>query len=59
MQKECPLCTTFMKLVTRPSVTRVPGTSQEVKSVTKEWVCPECDYFEEDESKGDANAPQE
>jgi hypothetical protein len=49
-----------MRLVKRESVSRLPGTSQEVKSVSKEWVCPECDYFEEDESRDDSdpNAPQ-
>lgn len=48
-----------MRLVKRESVSRVPGTSQEVKSVTKEWVCPECDYFEEEEGGDpDPNAPQ-
>ena len=61
MTKECPLCTTFMRLVKRESVSRLPGTSQEVKSVSKEWVCPECDYFEEEEGSGEAdpNAPRE
>jgi uncharacterized protein with PIN domain len=49
MQKECPLCGEFMRLVVRETVSRVPGTSQEVKSSEKEWVCPECDYFEEAE----------
>jgi acetone carboxylase gamma subunit len=48
--KECPMCAEFMKLETREVVTRVPGTSQEVKRVVREWVCPECDYFEEDDS---------
>ena len=47
------MCAEFMRLVTRESVSRVPGTAQEVKSVLKEWVCPECDYFEEEEGKGD------
>ena len=62
MTKECPLCTTFMRLVKRETVSRLPGTSQEVKSVSREWVCPECDYFEEDEGSGDdsdPNAPRE
>ena len=36
-----------MRSVTRETVTKVPGTSQEVRTVTKEWVCRECDYFEE------------
>ena len=30
--KECPMCGEFMRLVTRETVTRVPGTSQEVKT---------------------------
>ena len=36
-----------MRLVSRETVTRVPGTSQEVKTIAREWVCPECDYFED------------
>lgn len=47
MRKECPLCAEFMRLVARDVVARVPGTSQDVKTSVHEWVCPECDYFEE------------
>ena len=50
MVRECPMCGEFMKLVTRETVSRVPGTAQEVKTPVREWVCPECDYFEEDDS---------
>ena len=50
MAKECPMCTEFMRLVAREVVTRVPGTSQEVKTTVREWICPECDYFEEAEA---------
>jgi len=49
MGKECPMCSEFMRLVTRETVTRVPGTSQEVKTAVREWICPECDYFEDAE----------
>ena len=49
MTKECPMCGEFMRLVVREQVTRLPGTSQEVKTPLREWVCPECDYFEDDE----------
>lgn len=49
MAKECPMCGEFMRLVAREHVSRVPGTAQEVKTPIREWVCPECDYFEEDE----------
>jgi C4-type Zn-finger protein len=47
MQKECPLCGDHMQLHTRETVSRVPGTAQEVRTVVREWVCRECDYFEE------------
>ena len=47
MERECPMCGDQMRLVTRESVTRVPGSNQEIRTVTKEWVCRECDYFEE------------
>jgi C4-type Zn-finger protein len=55
MTKECPLCGEFMRLVERETVSRVPGTAQEVKTLVREWVCPECDYFEEEE--GPAEVP--
>ncbi|MGE3274747.1 MAG: hypothetical protein AB7O67_06525 [Vicinamibacterales bacterium] len=47
MVKECPLCAERMRLETRETIARVPGTSQEVRRVVREWVCGECDYFEE------------
>ena len=47
MERECPQCGERMRFVTRETVTRVPGTSQEVRRTTQEWVCRECDYFEE------------
>ena len=50
--KECPMCGEFMRQVTRENVSKVPGTSQVVKTQVREWVCPECDYFEEDDSRG-------
>jgi C4-type Zn-finger protein len=49
MIKECPMCGDRMRLETRETVTRVPGTSQETRTVVREWVCRECDYFEEAE----------
>jgi C4-type Zn-finger protein len=50
MQKECPLCGDRMQLQTRETVSRVPGSPQEVRTVVSEWVCRECDYFEEAEA---------
>lgn len=43
------MCGEFMRLRAREVVMRIPGTSQEVKRLEREWVCPECDYFEEEE----------
>ena len=34
----------------RDAVTRLPGSPQEVRTVVKEWVCRECDYFEDAEA---------
>ena len=44
------MCGEFMRLVTRESVSQVPGTAQQVKPESREWICPECDYFEDAES---------
>lgn len=50
-EKGCPLCGDQMRIVTRELISRVPGSSQEVRTVVREWVCRECDYFEDvDES---------
>jgi uncharacterized protein with PIN domain len=53
--RECPLCGESMRLVERQTIDRVPGTSQETVRSTWEWVCPECDNFEEAEEP----APEE
>jgi transposase len=45
--KECPMCGEFMRLVKRQHSAHVPGLPAPVKHVVREWVCPECDYFEE------------
>ena len=45
--KECPMCGELMRLVTRERADTIPGTRQTVKREAREWVCPECDYFEE------------
>ena len=42
------MCAEFMRLHVVEVITRIPGTSQEVKRVEREWRCPECDYFEEE-----------
>jgi len=53
MQKECPLCGERMRLEKRETISRVPGSSQEVRIAYWEWVCRECDYFEEAEDEAE------
>jgi len=50
--RECPMCAETMHLVTREMVDRVPGTSEQKTTKLIEWVCPECDYFEEADEEG-------
>ena len=45
--KECPLCGESMRLKENETVVHIPGRSEAIKRVAREWVCPECDYFEE------------
>ena len=47
--KDCPMCNEPMRLIVRERSHTIPGTRQAVKEVVHEWVCPECDYFEEPE----------
>jgi len=49
--KECPLCGETMRLQTRELSDHVPGTGQTTTLVVREWVCPECDYWEEAENE--------
>ena len=47
--RECPMCGEMMRLRERQITERVPGTSQTSTAQQREWICPECDYFEEEE----------
>ena len=38
-----------MHLTSRTVADRIPGTEQTTTRQVREWVCPECDYFEEAE----------
>jgi transposase len=52
--RECPMCGEFMRLREHEITDRVPGTPQTKTTKSREWVCPECDYFEDaDENEGD------
>ena len=50
-QKECPMCGETMRLREREVTDRVPGTPQATTRKYREWVCPDCDYFEEAEDE--------
>jgi uncharacterized protein with PIN domain len=49
--KECPLCGGTMRLKQTETVVQVPGNPQPSKRKASEWVCPDCDYFEEIEDE--------
>ena len=46
------MCGELMRLLIRERSENIPGTRQAVKREVKEWVCPECDYFEEADDEG-------
>ncbi len=48
--KECPLCGESMRLSVREVQDRVPGVSRPAPRMVREWICPECDYFEDAEA---------
>ena len=48
-EKECPLCGGTMRLKRTQTVTHVPGSTTGTTRNTAEWICPECDYFEDAE----------
>jgi hypothetical protein len=41
------MCAEPMKLTERQATDWMPGTHQSTVSTVREWVCPECEYFEE------------
>lgn len=44
------MCGETMRLVTHTSADAIPGQGQTAVRVVREWICPECDYFEEAEA---------
>jgi hypothetical protein len=40
-----------MKAMQNTTVTHVPGNPSAITRTTMEWVCPDCDYFEEAEEE--------
>jgi len=45
--KDCPLCGEHMRRKNREEINYVPGTAEAKTVRFSEWVCPDCDYFEE------------
>ena len=41
-----------MKLKEITTEVRIPGNPNATKRTTREWLCPDCDYFEEAEEEG-------
>jgi len=50
--KECPLCGSYMRLTQAETTVRIPGNPKGTTKRTREWNCPDCDYFEEAEQEG-------
>jgi len=50
--RECPLCGGTMSLNESKTEVQIPGNPKATIRTTREWVCPDCDYFEEDEPEG-------
>ncbi len=48
---ECPLCGTAMRLKIVETVAQIPGNTKPTRIAAREWICPECDYFEEDDGE--------
>jgi transposase len=51
--KECPLCGETMRLKVREIRDVIPGRGEAVTRQVREWICPECDFFEETEAGED------
>jgi hypothetical protein len=49
--RECPLCGESMRSRDIEVTSQVPGTPQTNTNRSREWVCPECEYFEDDEDR--------
>jgi hypothetical protein len=47
--RECPLCGTIMRVKETQTVAQIPGNPKPTRTTAREWICPECDYFEEDD----------
>ena len=44
------MCGETMRLATHEASDQIPGQGPTAVRVVREWICPECDYFEEAEA---------
>ena len=56
--QDCPMCGETMRLKVREQTDYIPGQSQVVRTEIKEWICPDCDYFEEFEESAEEPSEQ-
>jgi ssDNA-binding Zn-finger/Zn-ribbon topoisomerase 1 len=49
--KDCPMCGGALRLRQSETVVHVPGNPTPTRRTVREWVCPECDYYEEAEEE--------
>jgi acetone carboxylase gamma subunit len=52
------MCGETMRLKVREQIDYIPGQSQTVRTEIKEWICPDCDYFEEYEESAEEPSEQ-
>jgi len=52
VSRDCPLCGATMALKVSETIVHVPGESRTSTRQLREWVCPDCDHFEEAEEGG-------
>jgi rubredoxin len=50
-QRECPLCGGTMRIKVFEAVSQIPGNPKPTKQAHREWICPDCDNFEDADDK--------
>ena len=45
------MCGGSMRLKETETIVRVPGNPKGAAQKTREWICPDCDYFEDAEQE--------
>jgi transposase len=50
--RECPLCGGTMQLQAGAVTVLIPGNPKPTVKPRREWVCPDCDHFEDADEEG-------